>query len=188
VEVDFYGLLDNMMPYVTQEEIGVALLKRACDAPGTTKRALQTAVAQARALVIEMGSTTPWLAATFQDARYVITDRVVNGAPVWEAENGQYFMWIGGAANCAAAAAAAATDPGRAFGVIYAAAPWGVQSPDVLAPTQLLSNEWRSSKYATLGPQFTSAVHIIDRRGSWSFVPDMRVTVVHGLAALTVDE
>jgi hypothetical protein len=27
----------------------------------------------------EMGSTTPWLTAEFQDAVYTITDRVVNG-------------------------------------------------------------------------------------------------------------
>jgi len=32
VEADFYGLLDRVMPYYEQEMIGVALLKRACDA------------------------------------------------------------------------------------------------------------------------------------------------------------
>ena len=30
MEADFYGLLDRVMPYFAQEEIGVALLKRAC--------------------------------------------------------------------------------------------------------------------------------------------------------------
>jgi len=39
--------------------------------------------------VFEMGSTTPWLVDQFQDLRYVITDRVINGAPVWAAE-----VWI----------------------------------------------------------------------------------------------
>ena len=30
VEADFYGLLDRVMPYFMQEQIGVALQKRAC--------------------------------------------------------------------------------------------------------------------------------------------------------------
>jgi hypothetical protein len=75
-----------MLP--SPEQIGARLLSRACFAG--TKRALQTAVATARSLVFEMGSTTPWLTDEFQDARYVITDRVVNGAPVWAAENGKW--------------------------------------------------------------------------------------------------
>jgi hypothetical protein len=85
------GCLGRVVPYYAQEQIGVALLKRACDAPGATKRrrALETAVLTARALVFEMGSTTPWLVDQFQDLRYVITDRVINGAPVWAAE-----VWI----------------------------------------------------------------------------------------------
>ena len=45
VEADFYGLLDRVMPYYAQEQIGVALLMRACkvDAPSATKRVLETA-------------------------------------------------------------------------------------------------------------------------------------------------
>jgi len=184
VEVQFYGLLRLMMPtavpYYVQEQIGVALLRGACAAG--TKGALQTAVAQARALVFEMGSTTPWLVAKYQDVRYVITDRVVNGAPVWAAEGGDWFMWrdgqgqmmISNEANWAA---------GNSAGVIYNT----VGSLDVLAPTQLLSNQWRSFETATLGPQLTSAPAryaanaVVGLAGSWVDVPDMRVTSLHGL-------
>ena len=178
VEAQFYGLLDRVMPYYAQEQIGVALLRSACNAGGT-KRALQTAVATARALVFEMGSTTPWLTAEFQGARYVITDRVVSGAPVWVAEDGVRFMYrdgkygemyISDEASCAA---------GEAVGVIYNA----VKNPDVLAPTQLLSNKWCSSKDATLEPQFTSAPQFdnADLVGAWVDVPGMRIAAVHGL-------
>jgi len=55
VEVQFYNLLDRMMPYYAREQIGVDLLKRAV-ITGTTP-ALQAAVAQARSLVFEMGSS-----------------------------------------------------------------------------------------------------------------------------------
>jgi hypothetical protein len=50
-------------------------------------------VAQSRALVFVMGSTTPFLKETFQELRWVITDRVVNGSPVWAAEGGRWFMY-----------------------------------------------------------------------------------------------
>jgi hypothetical protein len=137
VEVQFYGLLDRMLPvvpYYAQERIAAALLKRACIAG--TKRALQSAVSAARALVFEMGSTTPWLTDEFQDLRYVITDRVVNDAPVWAAEDGKWFMFragkgylmTGDEANCAA---------GTTFGQIHNTA----ENPDVMAPTPLPSNK-----------------------------------------------
>ena len=176
VEAEFYGLLDRMMPpavpYCEQDQIGVRLLKRACFSG--TKRALRSAVATARTLVIEMGSATPWLTAEFQDARYVITDHVVNGAPVWAAEDGTWFMYrsrtgttqIGGEANCAA---------GNSRGVMYN----GFRNPDVLAPTKLPTNAWRSGSYATLGPQYTSAGGADDK--PWVGIPDMSVTAVHGL-------
>jgi hypothetical protein len=191
VELQFYGLLDRMMPYYAQEQIGVALMKSACDTPGTTRRALQTAVAQARALVFDMGSTTPWLTDEFQDLRYVITDRVVNGAPMWAAEGGEWFMYRAGAgtmqiSNCACGTCAA----GEAILEIYNT----VQSPNILAPTQLPSHKWLSIKTATLGPQYASARHNYvvsasdsdsdsdpDSESVWVPVPDMRVTAVHGL-------
>ena len=176
VEVQFYGLLRLMMPtevpYYAQEQIGVALLESACVIG--TKRALQTRVAMARALVFEMGSTTPWLTAEFQDLRYVITDHVVNSAPVWATEDGKSCMWryadgmtmISDEANCAADEAAVC---------LYSIWP----SPDVLAPTQLRSNKWQSDETATLGPQYTSAGGT--EEDPWVDVPDMRVTAVHGL-------
>ena len=93
VELQFYGLLDRMMPepspYLAQELIGQSLLKRACLAG--TKPALQTAVAQSGALVFEVGSTTPFLNEVYQDLRFVSTDRVVNGSPVWAAAGGEQF-------------------------------------------------------------------------------------------------
>ena len=61
-------------------------MKRAC--LDGTARALRTAVAVNRALVFVMGSTTPFLDGKFQDSRWVITDRIVNGSPVWAAEVG----------------------------------------------------------------------------------------------------
>ena len=180
VEVQFYGLLRLMMPtevpYYAQEQIGVAFLQRACVVG--TKNALQLAVAMARALVFEMGSTTPWLTTEFQDLRYVITDRVVNGTPVWAAEGGEWFMYraadgkmfVSSDVKCAA---------GKAAGVLFNT----VQIPEVLAPTQLASNQWKSTVITTLGPQFASAparyTGVVP--GVWVDVPDMRGTVLHGL-------
>jgi len=180
VEAEFYGLRDRMMPsmvHYEQDQIAVRLLKHACFTG--TKYALKSAVSAARALVFEMGSTTPWLTDEFQDVQYVITDYVVNGAPVWAAENGEWFMFragddtmkISNKKNCAA---------GKAVGVIYNM----VETPKVLAPTQLRSNKWSSHKAATLGPQFTSAPQYDSNNGIqaiWVDVPDMRITAVHGL-------
>ena len=186
VEVQFYGLLRLMMPtevpYYAQEQIGVALLKGAC-AFGT-KFALQSAVAMARALVFEMGSTSPWLTAEYQDAQYVITDHVGNGAPVWAAEDREQFMFRAEGGNMMISNEDDCT-AGRATGVMCNT----VKNPDVLAPTQLLSNTWQSLKCATLGPQFTSARHYpsapewegTEFACSWVGVPDMRISAVHGL-------
>jgi hypothetical protein len=173
VELQFYGLLDRVMPYYAQGQTGVALLKSACSA-GATKRALQTAVAQARALVFDLGSTNPWLDEDFQDARYAITDRVVNGAPVWEHEGGERFMYrtgngmmmISDEESCAA---------GAADGMVYNS----VDSPDVQAPTQLRSKRWRSNEVSTLEPQYTTAG--ATEEDPWVNVPDMYMTAVHGL-------
>jgi hypothetical protein len=118
-----------------------------------------------------------WCQCCGVDARYVITDRVVNGAPVWVAQNGNRYplMWragdgrthIGKEASCAA---------GDKKGVMYNAE----RNPEALAPTQLPLHTWKSNKYATLGPQFTSAGGSGDSAG-WVWVPDMHVTAVHGL-------
>ena len=83
----FYGLLDRMMPepgsYAALDLIGQSLLRDACLAG--TKHALRTAESQSRVLVFVMGSTTPFLNEEFQYLRWDITDRVVNGSPVWAA-------------------------------------------------------------------------------------------------------
>ena len=174
VEVQFYGLLRRMMPtavpYYAQEQTGEARLRCACVAG--TDQALRVAVAQARELVVEMGSTTPWLTEEFQDARYAITDRVVNNTPVWAAENGELFMfrdddgrmWIGREASCAA---------GKPQGSIFNAA------PAVFALIKQPANAWRSAKGLTLGPQFSSAGGTAEK--PWVWVPNMRVAAVHGL-------
>ena len=184
VEAQFYGLLRLMMPtavpYYAQEQIGVALLKATCNA-GATKRALQTAVATARTLVFEMGSTTLWLTEEYQDLRYVITDRVVNGSPVWAAENGKHFMYRAGDGTMAISDEESCA-VGDEDSVVYNS----VENSDVMAPTQLLSNKWESNKSATLGPQYTSAAARYTAAGGtdeepWVEVPDMRVTAVHGL-------
>jgi hypothetical protein len=174
--VQFYGLLHLMMPtevpYYEQELIGVALLQYACNVG--TRGALQTAVAMARELVFEMGGTTPWLTATFQDARYVITDHVMNGAPVWAAEDCKCFVWrdlegmtmISDEANC---------DAEHAISFMHNTG----QNLDILAPTQLPTTQWMSCKASTLEPQYTG----FEIGGTWSWVnvPDMRVTAVHGV-------
>ena len=136
-------------------------------------------MAAARALVFEMGSTTPWLTAEFQDLRYVITDHVVRGAPVWAAADGVWLMYRAGNGTMTISDEANYT-AGRGAGVMYNT----VESPDVMAPTQLPSNQWKSNKHTTRGPQYTSAPKHTSNTGHqpvWSAVPEMRVTAVHGL-------
>jgi hypothetical protein len=60
-----------------QERIGQSLVLAACRTG--KERDVQTAMAQVRVLVFEIGSTTPFLTEKYQDLRIVITDRVVNG-------------------------------------------------------------------------------------------------------------
>jgi hypothetical protein len=179
VELEYYGLLDRMLPYRTQERVGQSLLRRAC--LDGTRHALKTAVAQARGLVFEMGSTTTFLDERVQDLRWVITDRVVNGSPVWAAvdgvlflyRNAQYKMTIGTESRCAA---------GSPTGIIVNLMRW---TADVAAPTELPSDGWASSRCATLVPQYASATHVRSRStgimSSWVRVPEMRITAVHGL-------
>jgi len=100
--------------------------------------------------------------------RYVITDRVVNGARVWAAEDGEWFVYrdgngrmeISNKAGCAA---------GTTAGEIWSSPP----NQDCLAPTQL--HNWWSGKRATLEQQYKSGA------SRWVQVPGMRVTAVHGL-------
>jgi hypothetical protein len=154
--------------------IGQSLLKRACLAG--TARALRTAVAVNRALVFVMGSTAPFLTKEFQDSRWVITDRVVNGSPVWAEEGGDWFMYrnvsnkmmISDESHCA---------EGRAVGYIHNRE----ATADVIAPSELPSDEWVSSASATLATQYASAERLPNDIGEWTLVPEMRITAVHGL-------
>jgi hypothetical protein len=52
------------------------------------------------------------------------------------------------------------------------------KTADVAAPTALPSDKWVSGSRATLASHFASA-----RRGDtpWAYVPEMRMTTVHGL-------
>jgi hypothetical protein len=175
VELNFFGLFERMMPYHTQEMLGQALLQRAC--LSGTKVEQQTAVAQARALVFDIGSTTSFLRDVFQDLRFVITDRTVNKSPVWAAVDGKHFMYrdkhnrmqISTENHCAGGIAGGSRD---IFNTEY--------NSRVMAPTELLSTKWASSQWATLESQYAST----ERRKPGSlfvYVPYMRITVVHGL-------
>jgi hypothetical protein len=193
VEARFYGLLDRVMPYCAQERIGRSLVRR-CYAG--KKRDIQTAMAQARVFVFDIGGTTcgdssessssgdsdgndsddsddnssdssssdvpprvkkdatPFLNEKYQDLRFVITDRVVNGSPVWAAVGFERFMY------CAMSGRMTISDEstcaeGRAAGFIYNRK----QSSVVVAPTELPSDKWvRFRNAATLEAQFASAL------------------------------
>jgi hypothetical protein len=179
VELQFYGLLDRMMPYYVQDRVGQALLQRACLAG--TQPELRTAVAQARELVFEIGSTTPFLTDEFQDLRFVITDRMVNGSPVWAAssEIRDFFMFngvdkayasgigIGNKSHC---------DEGGDNCFIYNATQIGNTGA---APTDLPLDQWFSGASVTLAPEYASAERPFPT-STWVHAP-MRITVVHGL-------
>jgi hypothetical protein len=181
VELEYFGLLDRMLPYHAQERVGQSLLRGAC--VDGTRRALETAVAQARALVFEMGSTTPFLTERYQDLRWVITDRVVNGSPVWAAVGGELFMYrnsnrrmiVSDESQCAKG-----SDSGYMFNAKTTA--------DVAAPTALPSDKWVSVSSATLASHYASArrngdtpTTLPENRSPWACVPEMRITTVHGL-------
>jgi len=171
VELQFYGLLDRVMPYYAQEQIGVALLKSACNAG--TNVALQTALATARLLVFEMGSVNQWVTDEFQDARYVITDRVVNGAPVWAAENGECFMYRDGSGEMVISRA-------KIFAQGSSLLAQG-SSRSLTALTQLPSNQWMISRFAKLEPRLYTSARCREYPWVWVDVPDMHLTAVHGL-------
>jgi hypothetical protein len=178
VELKFYSLLDRMLPYYDQEQVGQALLRRACLAG--TKQGLQTAVAQACELVFEIGSTTPFLTEEFQDLRFVITDRTVNGSPVWAAssEVSELFMYraMNGATGNMVIGDARCVESGD-LGFVRNRNRTGNTGA---APTNLSQDEWVSRASATLPPEFAAA----DRKSpnsSWAYVPNMCINVVHGL-------
>jgi hypothetical protein len=184
VELQFYGLLDRIMPYDKQECIAKSLLTRACLAG--TWDALHTAVAQSRALVFEMGSTTDFLSEEFQGLRWVITDRVVNESPVWATAagaggvgyimelDGKKFMYRdvdGGMSIC--------VGESNCYDDIEVR---NIFNPEmtarVVSPTQLPSDAWLSDLVATLEPEYSATV---EEDSDWVRVPCMRITAVHGL-------
>jgi hypothetical protein len=134
-------------------------------------------VAQARALVFEIGSTTPFLTDKFQDLQLVTTDRIVNGSPVWAAVGGELFMYrdtfgkmmVSNESDCV---------EGGTMGYVESDF---LQNDVIVAPTDLPSDGWVSVPYATLELQYASAVHCDSPYDVWVYVPDMRITMVHGL-------
>ena len=128
-------------------------------------------------LVFETGSTTPFLDEEFQDLRWLITDRVVNGSPVWQtpAVGGEFFMYRG-ASGTMMIHDECYEDVGSDESYIYNSK----VSEDVIAPTALPSITWKSVDTATLESQFASAERW-GFEGGWACVPNMRITAVHGM-------
>jgi len=160
--------------HLAQERVGRSLLQRACFSG--TKRELQTAMAQARVLEFELGSSTPFLNDKFQDLRFIITDRMVSCSPVWAAAvGGEWFMyrrddgtmWVSNESHSA---------QGSGWGYIHSLA----AIANVVAPTDFPSDKWVSAPQATLEPQYASAERF-SPRDPWARVPYMRITAVHGL-------
>jgi hypothetical protein len=185
VELQFYGLIDHMIPYYAQEQEGQALLRRACLAG--TKQGLQTAVAQARELVFEIGSTTPFLTEEFQDLRFVITDRTVNGSPVWAASSEVSELFMYHARNGATGNMVIGDALCRESGSLGFIRNWNRTGNTGAAPTNLPLDEWVSRASATLPLKFADADRTCSDgyspggAMSWAFVPNMCINVVHGL-------
>jgi hypothetical protein len=180
-ELEFYGLLDRMMPtpapapspYAAQSLIGQSLLQRACVTG--TERALAAAVSLMRALVFDIGTTTPFLNEEFQDLRFVITDRVVNGWPVWAAVDGKGFMHRSTVNRTLITDDSTCATGGGPCSIIN-----HTQNAAGVAPTELPSSGWISKAIAALPSQYASArPHAVG--GGWKYVPNMRITAVHGL-------
>jgi hypothetical protein len=88
--------------------------------------------------------------------RFVITDRVVNGSPVWAAvgsEGIKYGMFRSAGAGMVVATDADITDDSTSEFLQN----MGGETADVMAPTELLSLQWTSFHSATLASQFASA-------------------------------
>ena len=159
-------------PYAAQELIGQLLLQRACVTG--TKLALQAAVSLMRALVFAIGTTTPYLNDEFQDLRFVITERVVNGWPVWAAVGGKWFM------HRTTANATRITDDATCAESVLSYIVNTTPNAAGVAPTELPSSGWISKAIAALPSQYASArPHAVG--GGWKYVPNMRITAVHGL-------
>jgi len=161
-------------PYLAHERIGQAILLSACRTDA--KRELQTAVSQARVLVFTIKSTTPFLNGMFQNAWFLIINRVVNGSPVWATVGGRYVMYR---SNRGFMVISDESDCAQGIDGGYIQNTKGTVDL-VVAPNDLPSDKWLSSLGATLEPQFMSATRVGPGR-SWVCVPEMHITVVHGL-------
>ena len=133
-------------------------------------------MAQARALVFDIGSITPFLTDEFQDLRFVITDRVLNGSPVWAAVGGELFMYRDMKCSMMVSDESGCVE-GSISGYIYNRE---ASADGTVAPSVSPSDKWMSNAHATLESQYASAQGIRPE-DDWARVPGMCVTVVHGL-------
>eukprot|EP00740_Mantoniella_antarctica_P023370 CAMPEP_0198685426 /NCGR_PEP_ID=MMETSP1468-20131203/13626_1 /TAXON_ID=1461545 /ORGANISM="Mantoniella sp, Strain CCMP1436" /LENGTH=206 /DNA_ID=CAMNT_0044430905 /DNA_START=248 /DNA_END=868 /DNA_ORIENTATION=- len=177
-ELEYYGLLDRILPYHAQDRVGQALLRRA--RVDGTRRALELAVAQAIGLVFETNSTKPFLTAEYQDLRWMITDRVVNESPVWSEVDGKLFLFRNARGMMTISSSCSKRTP---IGTIFNTN-WGPIA-GVTAPIELLSDRWVSCECATLAPQFASAHQFVIANTlevkEHVRVPELRITTLHGL-------
>jgi vacuolar-type H+-ATPase subunit H len=185
-EAMFYGVLDGMMPgpHIVQERIGQSLLSRACLVG--KEAAVRTAMAQARALIFVMGSTTPFLDEDFQDMRFVITDRIVNGSPVWAVVGSGGEKYGMCRSDTRHMLVAYETDITATNGTCFLQNM--VKPAAAVAPTEVSLLHWASTRGVTLASEFDSATRahtsppgFSPGLNLWVMVPEMRITAVHGL-------
>jgi len=134
-------------------------------------------------LVFEFGSTSeaPFLFERFETLRFIITNRILNGSPVWAAvvsiddsaciynSSNSHMMISDEEYNCV---------EGGSTGIIFNTD--RCLTEHVVAPIELPSNEWVSSYSAMLDSQYATIERIIPG-SQWTLIPDMRITALHGL-------
>jgi hypothetical protein len=173
IELKFYGLLGNVLPYYEHERVGQSLLRRACLTGEQFE--LEKAVAQAHALVFEIGSTTRFLKDEFQNLQFVITDRVVNESPVWAAVGGKWFMYRNITRTMHIGEESDSIE-GCTLGCLFN------RSNKYLSPTDLPWRAWLSTDISTQESLYESAERLAERECPGcplAIVPDLRVNVVH---------
>ena len=141
-------------------------------------------MAQARSLIFQMGSTTCFLTDEYQDLTFVITERIVNGEPVWAAEDGEHFMYRGLPRSCGLHQICVDGEYGCARGEPDSDIHHYIRQKDIFAPTKVSPTGWVSIDHATVESHFVSATEDADEdkvNKTWVMVPEMRITVVHGL-------
>jgi len=176
VEMEFYGLRP-VGPYHAEEAIAQKILERACQIG--TKLALQTAVAQAGVLVFEMGSSTHFLNQDFSNLIWVITDRWVNDAPVWVANDGRCFLF-----RNAHNMAVVTTCESECTDDSMMAHMYNAEVSGIFAPTELGSGSWVASPRAVWGSVYASTERLATTNGEetpWVIVPAMVTIPLYGL-------